>query len=110
MPNDPGIEFSVQNLAALRDGGADYTLLDVREPQEIEICSIQDSLNIPMQQVPANLDKLSSAGTLVVMCHLGGRSAQVVAWLHQNGFPNAVNLTGGIDAWAREVDSDTPIY
>lgn len=110
MPDNPATDITVQAFAEVRESGAVYTLLDVREADEIAICAFDDSLNIPMQQTPANLDKLPGAGTLVVVCHLGQRSAQVAAWLRQNGFPNAVNLAGGIDAWAREVDNDFPIY
>jgi len=45
-----------------------------------------------------------------VMCHHGGRSARVTMWLRANGFPQAVNLAGGIDDWAASVDPALPRY
>ncbi len=110
MPDNPVTDITVQAFAEMREGGADYTLLDIRGADEIAISAFDDSLNIPMEQIPENLDKLPGSGTLVVVCHLGQRSARSAAWLRQNGFPNAVNLAGGIDAWAREVDNDVAIY
>ena len=77
---------------------------------EIAICAIADSTNIPMQEVPANLDRIPSEGALVVICHSGMRSYQVTTWLRQNGFANAVNLRGGIDSWAREMDTSMAVY
>ena len=110
MAEQPVTEIAVETLAEMRREGADHTLLDVRDPDELEICAFADSLNIPMQEIPASLDRLPRTGALVVVCHLGQRSARVAAWLRQNGFSNAVNLSGGIDAWAREIDNDMDTY
>ncbi len=71
----------------------------MREPQEVATWAFDDSINIPMETVPQNLDRLPGDGTLVVVCQLGMRSQQVADWLRQNGFTGAVNLQGGIDAW-----------
>jgi rhodanese-related sulfurtransferase len=85
-------------------------LLDVREPWEFAICRIEGSLNIPMGHIPQSLDKLKSDRETVVICHHGIRSAQVGFFLIQAGFERIVNLTGGIDAWSREVDPKMPHY
>ena len=85
-------------------------LLDVREPWEVETASIDGALTIPMQDVPAKADSLPRDRPLVVFCHHGGRSLQVVMWLRGNGIPDAINMAGGIDLWAQEVDRTIPRY
>lgn len=85
-------------------------VLDVREPWEVAICAIPGSINVPLSTLPQNLSRLPEQGPLVVLCHHGMRSMQAVAWLRQNGFANAVNLQGGIDAWARQVDASMATY
>ena len=94
----------------MRKKGEPHTLLDIREIQEIEFCSIEGSLNIPMSCLGNNLDKLPKEEPIIVMCHIGGRSIHVVNWLQGNGYLNALNLQGGIKAWAEEIDNDMPIY
>ena len=85
-------------------------LLDVREPWEFEICNITASHNIPMGQIPAQLNDISDQLTTVVICHHGVRSMQVINYLSQQGFNNLINLDGGIDAWARQIDLDMAVY
>lgn len=63
-----------------------------------------------MREVPARLADFDSGSEIIVFCHLGTRSAMVVDWLRRNGFPRAVNLAGGIDAWSLEVDPEVPRY
>ena len=87
-----------------------YTLLDVRQPEEVAICQIENSLNIPMGDIPAKKDTLNPDDAIVVICHHGMRSAQIAMYLDQNGFDNITNLTGGIDAWAIEVDNSMQRY
>ncbi len=110
MAAEQAMEITVRELDALRRSGAAHTILDVRNSPEIAICAFADSTNIPMHDVPDNLERLPGAGTLVVICHSGMRSYQVTAWLRQNGFANAVNLRGGIDSWAREIDPAMAVY
>ena len=85
-------------------------LLDVREPWEFEICSIEDSLIIPMGQISCNMDKLDPEQEMVIICHHGIRSRSVALLLERHGFSNVINLTGGIESWARDVDLDMPTY
>jgi rhodanese-related sulfurtransferase len=85
-------------------------LLDVREPWEYEICHIDGSINIPMGHIPQQLAQLQGATEIVVICHHGIRSQNVIRFLQQQSVDGLVNLDGGVDAWAREVDLDMPLY
>ena len=104
------MDINVQQLADMRSNNEPHTLLDIREVHEVAICSIEGSLDIPMNTIPENLDKLPKEEPLVVMCHLGGRSAQVAHWLSQNGYENVINLEGGIAAWAQIIDTEMEQY
>ena len=85
-------------------------LLDVREASEYQICHIDNAVLIPMNTVPARLDELDSNAEIVCVCHHGGRSMQVAAFLERNGYTNITNLTGGVHAWAQQVDSSMQKY
>ena len=85
-------------------------LLDVREPWEFEICHIDGSLNLPMGQIPYRLQDLPPVDEIVVICHHGIRSQQVIWFMQQQLEQTLINLDGGVDAWAREVDPDMPVY
>ncbi len=98
------MDISVHDLHAMRTEKKPHMLLDIREPQEVAAGAIEGSVHIPMNTIPNNLDRLPKDVPLVVMCHVGGRSAQVTHWLRAQGYDNAVNLDGGIVAWAAEID------
>lgn len=85
-------------------------LLDVREPWEYNICRIEGSINIPMQDIPARLQELDDEQALVAICHHGMRSAQVAMFLERQGFKDVTNLSGGVAAWAAQVDPSMPQY
>ena len=102
--------LSVGDFAALRGRQEEYALLDVREPWEVALGALPEAMTIPMNQLPDRLDSLPVDRPLVVLCHHGQRSGQVTAWLRRLGYDNAVNLEGGIDAWARTVDPAMPTY
>ena len=85
-------------------------LLDVREPWEFEICHIGKSINIPMSQIPAQQQQFENADEIVVICHHGVRSRHVIQFLQHQAIKNLINLEGGVDAWAREVDTEMPLY
>lgn len=89
---------------------ASPVLLDVREPWEFDICHIDGSVNIPMGQLPQRLDELPPDEEIIVICHHGVRSRQVIRYLRQRSLDRLVNLDGGVDAWARSVDPDMPVY
>ncbi|HMR99764.1 MAG TPA: molybdopterin-synthase adenylyltransferase MoeB [Anaerolineales bacterium] len=85
-------------------------LLDVREPHELEISALQNAVNIPLGELAGRLSELDSADEMVVFCKGGSRSARALELLASAGFKKAKNLKGGINAWAREVDKDLPVY
>lgn len=85
-------------------------LLDVREPEEFAFCHLQGSLHIPMAEVATRWRELDPTRDLVVVCHHGVRSLQVAQFLEAQGFDRVINLTGGLDAWSREVDPSLPRY
>ena len=85
-------------------------LLDVREPNEFQYCHIADAVLMPMQSVPARMNELDEDAEIVCICHHGMRSMQVARFLEQHGFANIINLTGGVHAWAQQVDPNMPTY
>lgn len=85
-------------------------LLDVREPHELQISALPGALNIPLGQLAARLSELDSAREMVVLCKSGTRSARALELLVSAGFKRVKNLRGGINAWAREVDTRLPVY
>ena len=106
---DYPIEVDVQETQRLlRDTPA--TIVDVREAFEIGICRIDGSVHIPMNSIPQRIDELPQTNPLLVQCHHGGRSMQVVNFLRHHGFDNAINVAGGIDAWAVEIEPGMQRY
>lgn len=105
-------ELSVQALQAVRASGqaADWQLVDVREPWEHVICALDGALRMPMNELPRRLQELDPTRPTVVLCHHGVRSLQVARWLEHQGFTDVANLTGGIDAWGRDIDPDMATY
>ena len=89
---------------------ANPLLLDVREPWEFEICHIVGSINLPMAQIPQNLHRFQDTAEIVVICHHGIRSQHVIQFMQQLNGSTLINLEGGVEAWAREVDPDMPVY
>ena len=85
-------------------------LIDVREPWEFDICQLPGSINIPMAQIPARLETIRAAQECVMICHHGIRSMNVIQYLVQQNIEHLINLDGGVDAWAREVDANMPLY
>ncbi|WP_090141926.1 rhodanese-like domain-containing protein [Limnohabitans sp. DM1] len=88
-------------------------LLDVREGWEVQTASARpealDLVHMPMQTIPARLDELDKSRAIACLCHHGGRSMQVAAFLQQHGF-QVVNVAGGIHAWSAQVDPSIPVY
>jgi rhodanese-related sulfurtransferase len=85
-------------------------LLDVREPWEWEVCHLPESTHAPMRSIPARVNELDRAAPIVVICHHGGRSAQVGQFLAYQGFAEIYNLIGGVDKWAQTIDPAMPRY
>ena len=91
-------------------GRAQPLLLDVREPWEFQTCHLDGATPMPMRTVPARLAELDADRPVVCICHHGARSMQVANFLEQNGFAEVINLTGGVHAWALQVDNSMPTY
>jgi len=107
---NPMREITVQELKKLKDEGADFQLIDVREPHEYDICDIGGEL-IPMAEIPGSTGMISRDKQVIVHCRSGKRSGEMVLWLEKNeGFTNLYNLKGGILAWAKEIDPEMPVY
>ena len=106
------IEIDVKSVKQKLDNQDDFLLLDCREQNEYDFAKIEGAMLIPMNQLPTRLAEIESfkGKSVVVHCHLGGRSLQVTHWLRENGFEDAQNMSGGISAWSAEVDSSVPTY
>ncbi|MEH2223993.1 MULTISPECIES: rhodanese-like domain-containing protein [unclassified Nostoc] len=108
-------QISVEELAQrLSSSDASIQLVDVREPQELAIASIEGFVNLPLSQFTEWGDQVPTifnpeAETLV-LCHHGIRSAQMCQWLIAQGFTNVQNISGGIDAYSQLVDPSIPQY
>jgi rhodanese-related sulfurtransferase len=91
-------EVSPHDAGSAVGGGA--LLLDVREQWEWDEQRVPGAVHIPMNEVPARLDEIPADRDVYVFCKVGGRSARVVDYLRRHGRERAVNVSGGIDAWA----------
>ena len=103
-------QFSPQELQTyLQTCQKQPMLLDVREKWEFDICALPNSVLIPMGHIVNRIDDLPENQEIVVICHHGVRSMQVALYLEQNGL-DVINLKGGVDAWARDVDKTMATY
>ena len=98
------MEITAGELAERLGRGDQVFLLDVREPMEWNVSHLENAKHIPMRQVPSQLDSLPRDKEIVVYCRSGARSANVQHYLLANGFQKVKNLSGGLKAWARDVD------
>jgi len=85
-------------------------VVDVREAWELERCALSDSMHVPMHELPRRLDELPRDRDLVVVCHHGVRSRFAARFLAGAGFAPVFNLTGGVEAWAADVDPTLARY
>jgi len=104
------LDTTVKDLKTRIDGKDKVLVLDVREPQEFQICRIPGSTLIPLNDLPQRLAELEGYKDMVVHCKSGVRSAKAVKLLHEAGFSDAKNLRGGILAWIDEIDPSLPKY
>jgi len=105
------LEITPREFAAMRDRRDSFRLIDVREPYEVRISSLPGSEEIPMRSIPSHIQSLEADGTpIIVICHHGVRSLQVVCWLREQGVENCLSLAGGIDRWSQEIDPEIPRY
>jgi adenylyltransferase/sulfurtransferase len=103
-------EATVEELKTRLDRHESFLLLDVREPQEFEICRIPGSVLIPLGDLPSRLSELEGRDDMIVHCKSGVRSGKAVRLLREAGYSKARNLKGGILAWINRIDPTLPKY
>lgn len=103
-------EMSAAELKRRLDAGEPLCIVDVREPWECEIVRLEASQNIPLGQIRQRCAELDAQTDIVLMCKAGGRSRMAAQLLAERGFARVFNLTGGIDAWTRDIEPQLPVY
>jgi rhodanese-related sulfurtransferase len=106
-------EITVRDVHARLAAGEKIALIDVREPHEFQLARIEGAELIPMRAVPAELSRLDAQADetpLIVFCHHGVRSLNVVNWLRGQGVEVCQSMAGGIDRWSIEIDPAVPRY
>jgi adenylyltransferase/sulfurtransferase len=99
------LELSVTEVQQRRAASPERSvIIDVREPYELEICRIEGARHIPMRQIPEHVDTLDRDKHLLILCHSGMRSRRVTEFLRSRGLNAVSNISGGIDAWAEEIE------
>ncbi|MFC5269098.1 rhodanese-like domain-containing protein [Adhaeribacter terreus] len=104
-------EITPADLQEKLQNGENIQLIDVRQPEEFEICKITGSVLIPLSEIPKRYAEVAKNSEAVIICHHGFRSAQAIQYLSQRfGYENLLNLKGGIHQWALQVDSEMAVY
>jgi adenylyltransferase/sulfurtransferase len=109
-PGESELDTAVEEVKARLDRGDDFDILDVRTPEEWQICRIPGARLIPVGELPNRMHELDPSRETVVLCKSGARSANAVAILRQAGFQKTKNMRGGILEWARKIDPSMPQY
>ena len=103
-------EITVTEVHAMREKGDSFTLLDIREKWESDLVTIEGSHFVTMEEVPSKLSDFDKEKPMVIYCHTGVRSAAVTSYFLEQGFLDVKSMTGGIHAWALQIDTTLPIY
>lgn len=103
-------ELLPQQVKRRLDAGEPLRLLDVREPWECAIASLAGSINIPLGEITSRWQELDADSQIIVVCKAGSRSRRVAQFLSAQGFGRVSNLSGGIDAWTRDIDPSLAAY
>ena len=107
------LELTPQEVQRRLQAGEELSFIDVREPGEFQLARIGGAELIPMGTVPAEFSRLDAQADetpLIVFCHHGVRSLNVVHWLREHGVEACHSMAGGIDRWSREIDAGVPRY
>jgi rhodanese-related sulfurtransferase len=115
MPDSQAVvplELGVQEARQLLAEQSAMLLLDCRNQHEFEFVHIEGACFIPMDEISERVREIDEfrSRRIIVYCHLGGRSLHVASWLRQQGFQQAQSMTGGVDAWAEQIDVSLPRY
>lgn len=110
--HDVSHEISPVTLKTKLEKGDNLLVLDVREPHEIKICTLNNSMNIPLGDLRFRIQELEAHKNkeIIVYCRSGKRSAMAAEFLRENGFSQVINLAGGILAWSDQVDPSCQKY
>ena len=104
----------LQDWIASQAPNGTTVVLDVREAWEVQTACVTaqgfELVKIPMHTIPPRITELDCDQPIAVLCHHGGRSMQVAAFLVQQGFSHVANIAGGINAWSSQVDASVPTY
>ena len=109
-PEPLPLEIDPAELARLRSAGQAYALLDVRESWELAICGFPEALHVPLGELAGREHELPRDRSLIVFCHSGRRSLLAAQYLRRLGLNEVVNLRGGVEAYAVEVDPSMARY
>ncbi len=108
-----GLEISAPETARRhKDADDGFVLIDIREPEELAICSIVGAVHIPMGDLPSRINEIDADEdtTIALICHSGRRSLNATLFLHQQGLTGARSVAGGIDWWSQRIDPGVPRY
>jgi rhodanese-related sulfurtransferase len=110
-PFRPGEEMTPAE-AARRLAAGGFTLLDVREDDELRVASIPGAVQIRLGELEKRWDELDAGPeeTFGVLCHHGRRSLRATLFLHAIGLRGARSVAGGIEQWSLRVDPGVPRY
>ena len=109
MPSQP-LDLTPADLHHRLQAGEDIQLIDVREEMEFAYCHLPGSQLVPLDELSRRATEIRTEGPVVVICHHGVRSGHAAGYLRHLGRTNVLNLRGGVDAWAVQVDPDFPVY
>lgn len=109
-PKAAGGEITVEELKSRLDRGEKLYVLDVRNPNEFQICKLAGSVLLPLPELGQRLAEVPKDREVIVHCKAGTRSAKAIQFLREQGYSNLKNLTGGIMAWAQRIDPKMPQY
>ena len=103
-------EITVHELSKLSETDKNIQILDIREDSERNHTSINGTMHIKLSDIAKRYSEIDKNKNVFVMCHTGTRSRVVVKWLKTQGYNHAVNVLGGIDAWAALIDRSIRRY
>lgn len=105
------VQITPQQLVAVQQTGEEpLFLVDVRTPDEYQICHLDDTTLIPLNDIPSRLNELPDNKRLIFICHRGVRSLQAAQWVRSQGLPQSYSLIGGVERWALEIDTTMKRY
>lgn len=108
-----GLEISAPETARRHKEQAEgFVLIDIREPEELSVCSIEGALHIPMGDLPTRINEIDAdeETSIALICHTGRRSLKAAIYLQQQGLAGCRSVAGGVDWWSLRIDPTVPRY